>query len=857
MIFNRLSEDVLVDEYFISLFKKLSEGYGKNLLIGTEVLFSNKELKDLLRFSDILSNSTITSNRNLAYKIVSLLQYMFKDNPIYQNYSTAILAKLGNFPALNLLNFKVELPYDRRIEANTKKIIQRVDGLNGPIFTDSQYALFKRLKNSNYFSFAGPTSMGKSFLIKAFIKNIINEEMKQNIVILVPTRALINQFVTDLNKEVGQELRKNNYNIHSNFDTSFLNPRNKYIFVLTPERLLGLLSEVEKPNLGILFVDEAHKLSAEKDYRSITLYLAIEKAIKYFKNLRVYFSSPNVSNPEIFLELFNIENNSIYKTNETPVGQNLFYIDLLSKRCKYFSELDVIDISIENIDYFTNSLQTIYKLGSDNANIIYCNSTDTTVNLARDFIGLVDRTFINSLSKAHLSELNDAINTISEIIHPHYFLIDCLNHGIGFHFGRLPHIVRVKIEKLFKKGIIKYLFCTSTLLEGVNLPAKNIFILKNKKGNSKMSKIDFWNLAGRAGRLNFELTGNIFCIRDGMRDWSNTDLFVDRDSIKLETSIDNKLDNRLRKIEQIFNDNGVDKVNNKEDQIINYLANIILIDRIDREKSYESPLIKKLIDKEQYEILSKADDLKNKIAVPIEIVQQNYSIMVSQQDKVYNLVSNSFKRNKSPHFPNKVNYKNCLAVLNVFYEAYEWEKYEKSLENKEKLKYIAQLMNNWINGASLKTLIVNTLKYKDENNKDIYYSFKGNRIKEKFNINNTLHVNHEINVLLADIEKILQFTLEKYFSSYFSILEFIFKEDAGPNWSSFLEYGTKNPIIILLQNMGFSRQTAMFIYNECPECLSVEENKLIGLDKGKLTNLVGQDSLYYDEILTVLALNEK
>ncbi|MGN7175046.1 DEAD/DEAH box helicase [Cytobacillus sp. SAFR-174] len=857
MIFNRLSEDVLVDEYFISLFKKLSEGYGKNLLIGTEVLFSNKELKDLLRFSDILSNSTITSNRNLAYKIVSLLQYMFKDNPIYQNYSTAILAKLGNFPALNLLNFKVELPYDRRIEANTKKIIQRVDGLNGPIFTDSQYALFKRLKNSNYFSFAGPTSMGKSFLIKAFIKNIINEEMKQNIVILVPTRALINQFVTDLNKEVGQELRKNNYNIHSNFDTSFLNPRNKYIFVLTPERLLGLLSEVEKPNLGILFVDEAHKLSAEKDYRSITLYLAIEKAIKYFKNLRVYFSSPNVSNPEIFLELFNIENNSIYKTNETPVGQNLFYIDLLSKRCKYFSELDVIDISIENIDYFTNSLQTIYKLGSDNANIIYCNSTDTTVNLARDFIGLVDRTFINSLSKAHLSELNDAINTISEIIHPHYFLIDCLNHGIGFHFGRLPHIVRVKIEKLFKKGIIKYLFCTSTLLEGVNLPAKNIFILKNKKGNSKMSKIDFWNLAGRAGRLNFELTGNIFCIRDGMRDWSNTDLFVDRDSIKLETSIDNKLDNRLRKIEQIFNDNGVDKVNNKEDQIINYLANIILIDRIDREKSYESPLIKKLIDKEQYEILSKADDLKDKIAVPIEIVQQNYSIMVSQQDTVYNLVSNSFKRNKSPHFPNTVNYKNCLAVLNVFYEAYEWEKYEKSLENKEKLKYIAQLMNNWINGASLKTLIVNTLKYKDENNKDIYYSFKGNRIKEKFNINNTLHVNHEINVLLADIEKILQFTLEKYFSSYFSILEFIFKEDAGPNWSSFLEYGTKNPIIILLQNMGFSRQTAMFIYNECSECLSVEENKLIGLDKGKLTNLVGQDSLYYDEILTILALNEK
>ena len=43
------------------------------------------------------------------------------------------------------------------------------------------------------------------------------------------------------------------------------------------------------------------------------------------------------------------------------------------------------------------------------------------------------------------------------------------------------------------------MFCTSTLLEGVNLPAKNIFIFSNAIGNSKFSDVDFWNLAGRAG----------------------------------------------------------------------------------------------------------------------------------------------------------------------------------------------------------------------------------------------------------------------------------------------------------------------------------------------------------------------
>ena len=39
-----------------------------------------------------------------------------------------------------------------------------------------------------------------------------------------------------------------------------------------------------------------------------------------------------------------------------------------------------------------------------------------------------------------------------------------------------------EIERLFKNGKIKYLVCTSTLIEGMNLPAKSIFIRGPKKG---------------------------------------------------------------------------------------------------------------------------------------------------------------------------------------------------------------------------------------------------------------------------------------------------------------------------------------------------------------------------------------
>jgi hypothetical protein len=77
----------------------------------------------------------------------------------------------------------------------------------------------------------------------------------------------------------------------------------------------------------------------------------------------------------------------------------------------------------------------------------------------------------------------------------------------------MPLLVREEIERLFRTGVIQFLVCTSTLLEGVNLPCQNLFVRAPKKGNNApMSSADFWNLAGRAGRWGLEFQGNIVCI---------------------------------------------------------------------------------------------------------------------------------------------------------------------------------------------------------------------------------------------------------------------------------------------------------------------------------------------------------
>jgi hypothetical protein len=84
---------------------------------------------------------------------------------------------------------------------------------------------------------------------------------------------------------------------------------------------------------------------------------------------------------------------------------------------------------------------------------------------------------------------------------------------VAFHYGNMPLLIREEIERLFSTGTIKYLVCTSTLIEGVNMSCRNIFMRGPTKGRGHpLSAEDFWNLAGRAGRWGKEFQGNIFCI---------------------------------------------------------------------------------------------------------------------------------------------------------------------------------------------------------------------------------------------------------------------------------------------------------------------------------------------------------
>lgn len=856
-LIDKLTVEILHAPYFYELLDKCAQSnathsfnFSSNAIQGA---LSAKELKDSLRYADLLSNSLSTDARVYAYQLITYLNPAYSNNAFYRTVSKAVYSKLGNFPAINYLEQKndnvAEIPFYRLLEMESKKLIQAVPEQQGFVFTDSQYDLYTRLINSTEFSFSGPTSMGKSFIIKSFINKIIRNSPRENMVIIVPTRALINQFALDLKKDLNTDLQQYKYKIITNSSVTELTEESfNYIMVLTPERLISFLSNDNQTSVGYLFVDEAHKLAQWKDTRSITTYTAIEKCLlKHGRNLKLYFSSPNVSNPEVFLNLFNRKStDNIFKTDESPVTQNIFFIDLLEKRIELIQKDATQNRLLPFDERLASVNDVITLLGNKQNNLIYNNSKQKTINVAKAFADT--RPVVTDLD----DEVQKAISQIKDYIHPEYYLADLLSKGIAYHHGKLPQLIRNVIESLYKNEMVSYVFCTSTLLEGVNMPTKNLFVLNNQNGLNKLEDIDFWNLVGRAGRLNVELSGNIYCIKHADCNWDNKDAILQKKTIAITPTVISRIDSNLKKIEKLIQEQEISGSQIEKD-VLKYIANIISIDTLQTQSNYQSPIINKLIEDKKDKILALAKKQVQDITVPFNILNGNQSINISIQQKVYNQLVNDHRNGLNILLPNSNSdrfYDTCKALLEKFYDLYNWSTAEAKLRNKNSLSYYATLMTQWIKGFNLNQIIQQSIDYYTNSGSNVQVDFNVYVPFEKSNID---HINIVIENIIDDIEHVLRFLFEKYFNHYYQVLLNILDEEkAGENWANLLEYGTQNRIVIALQNIGLSRHTALSIYTRGRIHLNTESGKLKSINKEGLLAVFQRRSIEYDEISRML-----
>ncbi|MDT0160675.1 DEAD/DEAH box helicase [Bacillus sp. AG4(2022)] len=848
-----LAKKAINDQYLKSLIFKLEYMYGDYFASNTvNNPLNEKEYTDLLRFSDILCRSNITEAKNLAYKIISLLYNFYSEDKFFKMQAATVLVKLGNFPSLELTVNDEEFNLDEVKAESIVKQLYQVAPESQFVFTDAQYKVFEELKDSNHFSFSGPTSFGKSFIIESFIKYLIKERnASDNIVILVPTRALINQVKNKLKKEISN--RKYKILSHPTVPMLFKNKGNKYIFIFTPERLISYLSN-DNPAINYVFVDEAQKLITENDSRAPLFYHALMMAKR--KSVNLYFASPNIINSEIFLQLFGNSTEETLSITENSVSQNRFFIDCLEKKAKMFTESGKeinIPYNSFSLDEYENLKSAITILGREVQNIIYCNTVDDTIKYALNFS--------RSSEVKSNPNLDSLIDLIQTTMHEEYYLVDCLRRGIAFHFGGLPQRIREKIEALFRNKDIEHIFCTSTLLEGVNLPAKNIFILSNAIGLKRFSDVDFWNLAGRAGRLTKDLSGNIICLRllNKKNRWDNPKKDL---SIVKEKKI-SKVESILMTNKRNFYTNIGNSIEQKpftrksisenEKTMIESYGNILAYHGMSKT---DSILRSKFIDinKQGTQILNKID---NENIVPKEILAQSMNIKLSYQNNILTLGK------MLPEIPDEVNYNTCLELLITLYDYYNWGEEESGgtkplVKNKNILTYYAVLMNSWINSKPLQLIIKDIINYYVTNNKEIFLT---NNLSEPFDINNRAHINKLVNNTVSDIENVLRFKVKNYVTNYILLINEVNQSQRLPksiDWSEFLEYGTTDKIIIELQNLGFPRHLATFLKKNYLNFFVIEENTITDFHDYELKKSFdkNQHKEEYNELAEILDWEE-
>ncbi|MBX8554844.1 DEAD/DEAH box helicase [Pseudomonas cichorii] len=686
------------------------------------------------------------------------------------------------------------------------------------------------MTESKNFSFAAPTSMGKSFVILEMIRKMIANTPKSDIVVLVPTRALIAQVFSDIKEKLGADLERNDFQVAtSSYALSELNsdPDSNFVFILTPERLLSLINSSQTYAFGYLFVDEAQKLSSQKDHRSIITYQAIEQAIERNKGLHIYFSSPNVSNPESFLELFGRNKKNTFKSKEGATSQHLYFVNLLDRSIFQYHQGVSSSLPSHLLNQYQTAHDLFFRVGGQSPKIIYGGSVEKTLTRARSFKKYLSKGKATPVSQV----IREASQQVREYIHPDYELASMLEMGIAFHFGGLPQAIRTLIESLFRDGEIRYLFCTPTLLEGVNLPAKTIFVMSSKKGTPNLEPIDFWNLAGRAGRLAKEFSGNIVCIKDENDQWNNLNILTEKSrEITLTPTVLPKNRKEIENVLATFDSSA------PSPSLSSKISDILRVDSIRSNLGYDSYLYNIYKDETDGRSAKLAAESVANITIPISIARSNQYIDLDTQNSAFKILKASSGSLKLSQWPtmDEIDQK-----LHFIFDIYNFEENEKKLK-RGSIVYFRRLIHRWIMGDSLSSLISNTLATQ----KTVWYR----REKVSLDTKNPEHISAVVNNLIANIEHDLRFVFENYLGHYYQCLQEIYGDDAGANWAQFIEFGTNDKDIAAMQVMGLARHTAVFLKRRYGSGLSVSGGKIRGVNFHALLEKISRSSIYYTDI---------
>lgn len=774
---------------------------------------------DLILAGSILAQADSRDAHEAALRIATAAVSL-SDRTDVRDAGAVLFGKLSNERSVDLAierklvatNIEERLGVGLRLEAQQRRIegsiLREHQGDRLPVNAFQRDFWDAAADRNDWVSASAPTASGKTWLVLQWLIDQLGRGVRVAIY-LAPTRAL----VSEIEGELKEQLRKVEM---PDVEVTSLPLPEKHreaveanwpiVFVLTQERIHLLANYVGDGILAdLLIVDEAHKIGDRQ--RGVILQDAMERLVGRNPDMRVILISPSTENPGLLLaDAPSDRGRKVVDRTSPTVLQNLISARQKRGRPKTWElnlHLAEERIALGHVELAAGPGSGIKKLafvasalGEKGGVLVYCNGASDAEKTAELIYGLQAEE-----EDERLIALSDLVG---KAVHPKYRLAEVVKRGVGFHYGNMPTLVRTELERHFREGKLKYLVCTSTLVEGVNLSCRTIVVRGPRKGRTEhMKPHDFWNLAGRAGRWGREFQGNIVCLDPhDETQWPTGIPRRARHPIERETDAVLGLGDVVIEYLETRRSTPLQSLTSNEAKRLELMTAYLLAGKVGQGSIASLAAASRQNPDYVARLDAAADAALDGNELPAELLQRHPGVSAVGMQRLLD----HFRTHEGDIQsliplppPDEDSYSTLVAAMNRVHSHLF-----PVFQSPASIKLYALIIRDWLRGRPLSYII----------SKQIEYKGRGGRSQ---NVAKTIRETMEL------VESVARFSAPKYLTAYMDVVRLHLKEvgsedllDDGLDLGLALEFGVSSRTLLSLIELGLSRTTATLLYEQIP-----------------------------------------
>ncbi len=418
-----------------------------------------------------------------------------------------------------------------------------------------------------------PTSSGKTLIAQFRILQALNQFDHERgwVVYLAPTCTLVNQIARQLRRDfepldiiveqVSPALEVDNIEselLHQN------DPEQEFrVLITTPEKLDLMLRQGWEEKIGrpltLVVVDEAHNIQSIRRGLKLELLLAtinsecqraqfllLTPFIDNAREVARWLGGPN--SEDVSLALDWQPNDRVIGIVHAKKGGALngrsYDYELRMETVHTTRHTLVVDELLalpmnEDIASTYSKVSDLSSLAAVAAQKLHERGPVIVMHTRPDWVWTLAERFKIEGNRRTPSKNIELVQQFLEMeFGPSFPLIDLMSFGVGVHHAGLSDDVRALMEWLFEAEELGFLVATTTIAQGVNFPVTGVVMASHQYPYGvDMPPEDFWNIAGRAGRISQGSLGIVALVANDQEKVDTLRTFINKQSGELNSAL--------------------------------------------------------------------------------------------------------------------------------------------------------------------------------------------------------------------------------------------------------------------------------------------------------------------------------